>query len=261
MTSQFKFKTKEEQNQIILRETEKLLKNAWYNPETGEIITKFRSHAFSPQVEKWEPGELKALIDKNRDIRSELFDKGAYELVRRNSKFRFLQTEMLKAESDEDKNQLLALFGYSMEEYERMKFEYSHMDALRKNRARRRQRVAGRIELMVMGGEAVFVTLTFTDEIFARTSAATRKVYVKRFLASVCKVYVANIDFGKKNEREHFHAVVGSRFDPTTWKYGNCDVKAIRYGNSDRVGKYITKLSFHAIKTPQRVIFSRNFLT
>ena len=109
----------------------------------------------------------------------------------------------------------------------------------------------------------VFVTLTFDDNSLQDTSPETRRKYVSRFLKEHCSRYVANIDYGSQNGREHYHAVVDDRFNPTEWKCGNCDVKAIRNGSEDKtkLAKYITKLTNHAIKdTTKRchIIYSRN---
>ena len=52
-----------------------------------------------------------------------------------------------------------------------------------------------------------FCTLTFGPEILASTTAETRAIYVKRFLKATFGAYVANLDYGGKNGREHYHAV------------------------------------------------------
>ena len=57
-------------------------------------------------------------------------------------------------------------------------------------------------------GDCVFLTLTFNDKTLATTSAETRRRYVARFLSNQCPNYVANIDYGGKRGREHYHAVI-----------------------------------------------------
>lgn len=129
-----------------------------------------------------------------------------------------------------------------------------------------------------------FITLTFTSEVLASTSADTRREYVQKFLKShgTCENYVANIDFGGLNHREHYHAVTS--FKPTEWPYGFKCYEQINVDASDtvpkawsmlepdeldrlkkqvhekRLAKYVAKLTNHAIKETtkgSRCIYSR----
>lgn len=74
---------------------------------------------------------------------------------------------------------------------------------------------------MVGSGNAKFLTLTFNDSFFDRgTSEDTRRKYIRRFLKEQCQEYVANVDYGDKNGREHFHAIVvpkSTRIDYTPY--------------------------------------------
>lgn len=99
--------------------------------------------------------------------------------------------------------------------------------------------------------DCVFVTLTFSDDTLERTSAKTRREYVTDFLRPyIC--YVFNLDYGKKNEREHYHAlVVGVRsIDCKPWhKYGAIKVEIVRNREApQKMTKYMTKLTNHATK-------------
>ena len=110
--------------------------------------------------------------------------------------------------------------------------------------------------------DSLFLTFTFTDEVLQRTSPDTRKQYVRRFLNSFNVPYVANIDFGSKNGREHYHAILQmSKIKLTEWKYGALNGKSIRNTNDDvKLAKYISKLTNHAIKETtkrQAIIYSR----
>lgn len=84
------------------------------------------------------------------------------------------------------------------------------------------------------------------------TSEETRRKYVRRFLKENCICYVANKDFGARNGREHYHAVVllKSKINYSKWNYGSINGQKIRLnGTSDvRLSKYIAKLTNHAIK-------------
>lgn len=114
----------------------------------------------------------------------------------------------------------------------------------------RLQRLRLRIE-SITSYDSFFLTLTFTDDVLARTSSKTRREYVTRFLKKISTNYVANIDFGARKGREHYHAIVQSNFiDSHLWLYGNLDFESINFTDNSSVllSKYISKLVNHAIK-------------
>ena len=110
----------------------------------------------------------------------------------------------------------------------------------------------------------VFLTLTFSDDVLATTSEQTRRRYVTRFLKKHCKQYIANIDYGTLNEREHYHAIVSNKVDFAAWRqYGQINGETIvKSRDSIRaLPKYISKLTNHAIKDTTkstRIIYSRD---
>ena len=123
--------------------------------------------------------------------------------------------------------------------------------------------------MLVAFKNCIFLTFTFTDDIFTTTSRETRRQYVRKFLKAYCKYYVCNIDFGEEKGREHYHAVcvpIDSKGVPfEVWNkvknYGNLD-GAFIHTSKDYIAlaKYISKLTNHAIKeTTQRnsIIYSR----
>lgn len=119
---------------------------------------------------------------------------------------------------------------------------------------------------MLVSGNCLFLTLTFNDETLKDTSADTRRQYVRKYLKQFNCKYVANIDFGKENHREHYHAVIcADKIDLSSWRiHGNINVERVRNRNIERdntrLSKYICKLSNHAIKeTTKRssLIYSR----
>jgi len=123
-------------------------------------------------------------------------------------------------------------------------------------------RVFEKITDIVLSDTAVFLTLTFTDEVLASTSAETRRRYVSRFLKASSAVYVANVDYGDQTEREHYHACVCGRVNRSLWKYGFVFAEKVRCRSGDckAVSKYVAKLSLHAIKDScrnTRLIYSR----
>lgn len=128
----------------------------------------------------------------------------------------------------------------------------------------RTKRLKTKIQRMISNGKCIFLTLTFTDKVLETTSENTRKRYVARALKEMSDTYIANIDYGKKNEREHYHAIVlADKVSQKQWKYGNLDFERVRANQETspvKLAKYITKLTNHAIKETvrqNRLIYSR----
>lgn len=133
-------------------------------------------------------------------------------------------------------------------------------EAYKKRVYRVRQTIYG---IVTDNEQPVFLTLTFRDDVLATTSEQTRRRYVTRFLKKHCKQYIANIDFGTNNEREHYHAVVSNKVDLSAWQYGALNaIKIVKTKDSIRaLPKYISKLTNHAIKDTtksKRIIYSRD---
>jgi hypothetical protein len=124
-----------------------------------------------------------------------------------------------------------------------------------------------RTKKVVESNKGYFLTLTFTDKVLNSTTELTRRRYVSRFLKENCDYYVANIDYGTKNGREHYHCVCIPNTDlrRTVWVYGfKCVEKTADYSTSSvdyiKLGRYITKLYRHALKfsnKSSRLIYSR----
>lgn len=117
----------------------------------------------------------------------------------------------------------------------------------------RRKRLSKRINDMLDMGQCLFLTLTFTNDVFKHTTPETRRKYVSRYLKEYTNKYVANIDFGEKNGREHYHAVVlCDKIDISWWQSncGNIDFEKIIINENTctKLSKYVAKLANHAIK-------------
>lgn len=139
---------------------------------------------------------------------------------------------------------------------------YREAEKICKATHNRNTRLRARVESLI-SKTAVFVTLTFTDKVLETTSAETRRRYVHYFLKSTGGRYVANLDFGSQNGREHYHGIIQiDQINPTEWKYGALNVKKIRPTSEPlQLAKYISKLTNHAIKeTTKRsaIIYSRD---
>ena len=131
-----------------------------------------------------------------------------------------------------------------------------------KNYYNRNNRLSKKIEKIISDYESpVFITLTFNDSSLDLLSYQTRRKRVAEWLKSQSLLYIANVDYGKENGREHYHAISNQKVNPTTWKYGACNVEMIYNKNSKALAKYINKLTNHALKDTAnhgaRIIYSR----
>lgn len=161
-----------------------------------------------------------------------------------------------------------------------------NLDDARYHRAKRARK---RIGCSVLSGNAFFLTLTFRDEVFTNTNEETRRRYVSRALRDIGEKYIANIDYGSKREREHYHAIVEPKSDRlASWNngrrkyenvpdlrewinnYGFVTIEPIGSTEEDmrKVAKYTAKLGAHAVKestlkgvNPPRLIYSRKRFT
>lgn len=129
----------------------------------------------------------------------------------------------------------------------------------------RTRRLKRRVE-SIISYPSLFLTLTFTNNVLFTTSLATRRRYVARFLKSITSNYVANIDFGSKKGREHYHALVQvESVDHTLWRYGAINFERVSYDSTkttDKLSEYVSKLTNHAIKKTTRrfhLIYPKNF--
>lgn len=123
----------------------------------------------------------------------------------------------------------------------------NHNRALRS----RKNRLKHHVEKLFDIGNCIFCTFTFTDSVLDSTSELTRRRYISRTLKKMGDIYIANIDYGEQNEREHYHAiVVADRIDMTLWNYGWILVRNCYNNNKsiESLSTYITKLTNHGLK-------------
>lgn len=114
-----------------------------------------------------------------------------------------------------------------------------------------------------------FVTLTFDDRAMALKPQTRRKNVIK--ILNQFEDYIVNIDYGTKNEREHYHAIVA--IDHHTkemykdgkfmkcqlldkYRLGFYSMEPIRTEDKDkkRLSRYINKLTLHSIKVKQTYV-------
>lgn len=112
-------------------------------------------------------------------------------------------------------------------------------------------------------GKALFLTHTFRDSVLKSTSVKTRRVYIQRFLSQFNVPAVANIDFGSKKHREHYHSIIAiDKVNPQLYRYGNLDIVRITINENSlkKTSTYLTKLTYHALKQSTRKAFKNNSL-
>lgn len=126
----------------------------------------------------------------------------------------------------------------------------------------RNTRLKKRIEKFFSIGDCLFLTFTFTNKSLEKTSAKYRRKQVSDYLRQFSDNFVGNIDYGGKNGREHYHAIiVADQVNFKAWKHGNLDAERIYKGSTPlQLAKYVSKLANHALKeTTKRnsLIYSR----
>lgn len=132
---------------------------------------------------------------------------------------------------------------------------------------RQRERLEKRIKNIISTcKDAYFLTFTFTDRTMESTTEQTRLRYIKNYLNEQASEYVLNCDYGVRNEREHYHAIIKPKHKIiilSKYKYGYLKAEKLfmlqRYNikDADLLSKF---LSDHATKETtknSRIIYSR----
>lgn len=138
---------------------------------------------------------------------------------------------------------------------------------------RRRKKVSDTI-VSYSKERLVFGTLTFNNEVLSSTDERHRRIRLVRFLKSrFPSGYIGNVDYGKKNGREHYHFIAISLdgvLPLNEWRSGYSDIRIVGNDEDERakIAQYLTKLERHALKATasrldekgrfKRIIYSRN---
>ena len=111
----------------------------------------------------------------------------------------------------------------------------------------------------------LFLTFTLNND-HVNMNKNLLRTYVRRVLNDTSINYVANLDYGEKFGRFHFHAVV-LLDTPQPWselwkKRGYVKLERIYINDNavNKVAKYVSKLSHHGLKNSTRfesLIYSR----
>lgn len=190
------------------------------------------------------------------ELKSKVLKTNYCQLVKEHKK-----TKWLLSQNEFDNLKLIYQLEEQQEVLRNLEY-YREAEKICKATSNRNTRLRSRIEQLI-SKDSVFVTLTFTDDVLKSTSFDTRRRYVTRFLKTYDVPYVANLDFGAKNGREHYHGIIQiDHINPTEWQYGALNVKKIRKSSEPlALAKYVSKLTNHAIKeTTKRsaIIYSRD---
>ena len=152
---------------------------------------------------------------------------------------------------------LSEMFGFcAMLESYRLQDSYKHRVA------RLRCKI---LDILTNDSNTFFLTFTFRDSTLKTTSEKSRRDYVRKWLKSNTLDYVANIDYGEKNHREHYHALVScDRVDTSKWfdlcGAMNFEQVHITENCDKKLALYINKFMYHAIKETtkrQHILYSR----
>lgn len=162
-------------------------------------------------------------------------------------------------------NKIIMYYDYALRFDKKFKNDIQYIAANRilHNSTVRKSRLKKRIEIYKEFGECYFITLTF-EEKYLKLTEFTRRRYVTRYLSSISNFYIANIDYGEKKGREHYHGIIQLE-NPSifNWKYGFFTIKKVGSSSlsDSKLSEYIDKLVLHAFKESgkqKRIIYSKN---
>lgn len=133
---------------------------------------------------------------------------------------------------------------------------------LNKSYYRRDSRLKKRLENMLQNDHTYFITFTIAPKYYdLKYNTYIRKI--KEALGGASG-WVLNSDYGKTNDRLHFHCVAtfNSQLDYSTlnniYKYGTIDFKLIYNANEKAIREYLNKTFNHAVKqTAGKIHYSR----
>lgn len=141
------------------------------------------------------------------------------------------------------------------------------------------------IKALSKGYGYMFATLTFEDKYINKREPRTRRKYIKKYLEQF-DGYIANIDYGKDNGREHYHAIIFIKSEILdhfeteihkdkkkqfchylkkeqlpVWKYGHYSLEK-EYKNLQneedksprKLSNYIAKINNHSLKIEQKQV-------
>lgn len=122
----------------------------------------------------------------------------------------------------------------------------------------RRMRLDRRIKAMIETENAIFYTLTFTDDSLKKYTDDQLYNKAKKWSQKHLRLYLGNRDEGSENGRVHYH-VIGVPMDKPpshkTWQYGALNFIRSYNTNHKKIRNYILKLRQHAEKKTSSKLF------
>lgn len=182
---------------------------------------------------------------KNKELKIKLFENGDYLKYREILRYNYmLYQKYYNNFIDHDTFDSFYVEPVSFFSYD----ETRALDQLYQSRKKRVSRTRKIIEYLLQK-DCLFLTLTFVDKVLYSTLPVTRRKYVRIYLESLGVDFIARKDFGKKNGREHYHAIVQTDFiDSKFYIYGALNFKRCIRNNSAAISKYLNKLTLHSLK-------------
>ena len=204
----------------------------------------------------------------NKEFKKELIESGKYKEYKKSRMNLIRQGCYWPIQEAEKFDEISTnIFGLWTE-------EISECERIRNNEQRQKKKIFDHLIFMLEGNwTCYFVTFTFSDRYLESTKAETRRQKISRLLSSFCTDYIFNIDFGKENEREHYHGIICVQKNRALvtkdnkghvlidkiddgYNYGFYSAEEIRLNDIDakRLTQYITKLTMHSIKVKQTYV-------
>lgn len=154
-----------------------------------------------------------------------------------------------------DKNTLNALGDALSRLYGLSPLEISRysaaLNSLMTSRRAKMKRIEAKIQGWLDRGIVDFITLTWNDAALKNNSFENRKKRIRYVLNQTCDDFIANIDFGDKNGREHYHAITLNCCDlelaALQKDFGFICVECVN-DNTSKLVEYLDKLRNHALK-------------
>lgn len=206
---------------------------------------------------------------KNKNEKKQLLKNGTFNDFRKN------QYELFKQLEDYDEVKNVLKFMY--------KEDYINLKQLLEARKKQIKKIKKWIEWHILKNyKLYFFTFTYDDKKRRKEmKAETLKKYVINSLQDVDD-FIINIDYGKQNERLHFHGIIAinentnnlykiyenenkklesdnKNYQEYIKKVGFCNIQKIgnQEADKDKIARYITKLTLHSIKVKQKYISTK----
>lgn len=148
---------------------------------------------------------------------------------------------------------------------------------MKQAKSQQARRLYRHLNYLINNYDLLFATFTFNDEEMKLKKNTRYQHLIRSLNNDFVKDYIVNIDYGKKNEREHYHGIIAIDRNqcfkmeqhkhkgvikcfvkdiPINYKYGFVSYEIIKNTDTDRhkIANYISKLGLHSLKVEQKRI-------